>query len=610
MKKTYISKLLAMLTAVCLLLSVLAAVPVSADTTTPDGTTVLYKEMPVGTQTRGNETRLVMKITGDEDVIAGYEEVGFYVTIDGATERIAVDSLYDSFYNNGSLVTATDLGCTYVAILELGVLAPYTKVQAQGYVVTEAQQTAGDPAVIKGNVDIKLPNVATYTYRVGNENNVSLSNLFNAAPYAKVKPAKLAISTENVSGTATAAYTANATDWTAGTVKFDGTGTVKMTVDYAVDKPVELNLEVVNATNVTTATDATANDVVLLQDCGLGNNMITVSGGHTFYGNGFKISCTGTGVRNAYNGYPEGFVNVVNGTLDNVQVVSKVFPKGYLFKSSGSEYVSEPGNVSASSDATRERYDYQWSAIAVSGDSTVSNCYAYGARNNLYIGAGNVKIDNCTFECGALANIQINSNDQGTVEFNDLTTVQYPVTDGFGVGNTMLGGGIVIGSGEQSGATTETNPKLSFTGSLNQYNWVCTDDEVSSSVIKSIINTACSQSAYQHSADGKNYVNMGIMVLNSTNMTIDPMPAGYSLRSVSVLNRNGKVCSVNAGEGTVDRSFNAATPYTYTANKQGLSTPAVTYSDVNDSRTFAAAAYNTENGTSDYKLMVKLADGE
>ena len=610
MKKNGISKALAIITVICLLLSAFAAVPVSADTTTPDGETTLYKEMAVGTQTRGNETRLVMKITGDEDVIAGYEEVGFYVTIDGETTCVAVDCIYDSFYNDGNLVTAADLGCTYVAILELGSLIPSTKVLAQGYFVDDAQKTAGDPTVIKGNVDIKLPNVEVYTYRVGNENNVSLSNLFNAAPYAKVKPAKLAISTENVSGTASAVYTANATDWTAGTVKFDGTGTVKMTVDYAADKPVELNLEVVNATNVTAATDATDKDVVLLQNCGLGNSMITVSGGHTFYGNGFKISCSGTGVRNAYNGYTEGFVNVVNGTLDNVQVVSKVFPKGYLFKSTGSEYISEPGNVSDSSDATRTRYDYQWSAIAVSGDSTVSNCYAYGARNNLFIGNGNVKVDNCTFECGALANIQICGNDQGTVEFNDLTTVQYPVTDDFGVGNTMLGGGILIGMGQQDGASTETNPKLSFTGSLNQYNWVSSSDTVTSSVIRSILNSAVSQTAYQHTANGETYVNMGILVLNNTNMTIDPMPAGYSLKTVSVLSRTGKACSLNAGEGTVDRSFNAATPYTYTANKQGLSTPTVTYSDVTDSRTFTASGYNGENGTFDYKLMVKLTDGE
>ncbi|MCQ2448764.1 MAG: hypothetical protein MJ132_01050, partial [Clostridia bacterium] len=77
--------------------------------------------------------RLVMKLCADAETIEAYDSVAFKVVINGVEETIAVDCVYDSFYNNGSLVTAANLNCTYVAILEIGNVSGKT-VSVQGIV--------------------------------------------------------------------------------------------------------------------------------------------------------------------------------------------------------------------------------------------------------------------------------------------------------------------------------------------------------------------------------------------------------------------------------------------------------------------------------------------
>ncbi len=91
-------------------------------------------QLQIGKQTKGESTRLIMKICGDASVIEAYDSVGFKLVIDGVAQEINVDSVYDSFYNNGKLVTAESLGCTYVAILEIGNINTATSVTAQGMI--------------------------------------------------------------------------------------------------------------------------------------------------------------------------------------------------------------------------------------------------------------------------------------------------------------------------------------------------------------------------------------------------------------------------------------------------------------------------------------------
>ncbi|MCQ2449187.1 MAG: hypothetical protein MJ132_03220, partial [Clostridia bacterium] len=87
----------------------------------------------IGTQTKNGQTRLVMKLCADAETIEAYDSVAFKVTINGVEETIAVDCVYDSFYNGGALVTAESIDCTYVAILEIGNISGKT-VTVQGVI--------------------------------------------------------------------------------------------------------------------------------------------------------------------------------------------------------------------------------------------------------------------------------------------------------------------------------------------------------------------------------------------------------------------------------------------------------------------------------------------
>ncbi|MCQ2449732.1 MAG: tyrosine-protein phosphatase [Clostridia bacterium] len=91
-------------------------------------------DLIIGTQKKGNSTRLVMKLCADAETIEAYETVGFKIVVDGIEQTVALESVYDSFYNNGSLVTTANLNCTYVAIYEIGNISGASSVTVQGII--------------------------------------------------------------------------------------------------------------------------------------------------------------------------------------------------------------------------------------------------------------------------------------------------------------------------------------------------------------------------------------------------------------------------------------------------------------------------------------------
>ncbi len=91
-------------------------------------------DLVIGTQTKNGSTRLVMKLCADAETIEAYDSVAFKVVINGVEETINVDCVYDSFYNNNTLVKASDIDCTYVAIYEIGSIADATSVTVQGVI--------------------------------------------------------------------------------------------------------------------------------------------------------------------------------------------------------------------------------------------------------------------------------------------------------------------------------------------------------------------------------------------------------------------------------------------------------------------------------------------
>ena len=372
--------------------------------------------------------------------------------------------------------------------------------------VTNLDITQGDQESSVKKFETKF--TGDYLYRVGNQNEFTIGNLFAAKSGATINNAGVYVRIDKhyddheVSCT----FTANTTDWTKGTLKFEGTGVVDITIqDYDYCEPTVLHLEVIDAYNAASDNSirsATDYDVALISD--ITDSNITVSDGHTFYGNGFELEYTGDGsYRSAAVSY--GFVTVTTGgTLDHVDVMCEIFPKSYA-------YTSE---MTADSSG---RYPYGYSAIVVSGNSTISNCYVYGARNNIQVGPGNVTITNTVTECGSLSNIHIKNAGGNTVTLDNVTTIQYQTTSTFDTTAKVLGFGVMVGLPDST-----SYPTIELTGDFVQHNWVTSDDiDVSNTYAKSAIEAALKVEEYQHTnSKGDTTVNTGIAYLNTIERTI------------------------------------------------------------------------------------------
>ncbi len=356
--------------------------------------------------------------------------------------------------------------------------------------------------------ETKFVNYKNYLYRVGNQNAIAISDIFKLKDGFSVDLESFNVTVDGMEGTP---FTKGNT-WETSTLNFSGfTGVVKVTIS---DGPT-IPLEVVDAVNATAATSATSNNVVLLSDISGG---FTVSGRYTVYGNGFTLNYTGNG-QYLNNGLKQGVVTVSeNGTLDNLRIKASIYPSAYIYygkPAANFEYV-QGGPSTVEGDKTR--YHYQLSAVAVSGNGTISNCYIYGGRNNIFVNTGDVTIKDTILECGTVANVQIQSNASHTITLENVTTIQHQVKATIGdTSKVMLGAGILVGP-----ETTE-NPKIVLNGDFKQYNWVNEDDAyaVSNVIAQTIINGAIEATNYNHTINGKKASNLGIIYMNEFNTTDD-----------------------------------------------------------------------------------------
>jgi len=386
-----------------------------------------------------------------------------------------------------------------------------------------------------------------YINRVGNIGTVALGKLFTAEDGIGNN---ITIKFETVIGA-----TVNETEimdtkenWAARTVQFGNTGIIRATIsDDNFSTPVTQYLEVVDAVNATTATSATSNNVVLLNDISSG---FTVSGRYAVYGNGFTLNYTGIG-QYLNNGLKQGVVTVSeNGILDNLRIKASIYPAAYLYYD---EVKQGPSTV----EGDKTRYHYQLSAVAASDNATVSNCYIYGGRNNIFVDTGDVTIKNSILECGTLSNVQIQSTSSYTVTIENVTTIQHQVNPT--LGNTelvMLGAGIIVGP------DMEQNPTIVLNGTFKQYNWVNKDDSkaVTNSTAQAIIGTALEATDFNHTINGKTASNLGIIYLNADDVKVtNNTGLPYEHGAVTMMGQNGQVYSLkNATEKQIYSDYESA----------------------------------------------------
>ena len=450
--------------------------------------------------------------------------------------------------------------------------------------------------------DTVFPEVDAYLYRVGNMNAVSMSSLFAAKTDVEIG-GNVTVHVESLlDNERTGFYSLAAnSNWAASKLDFadDFTGPVRVTItdddEYCI--PTTLYMEVVDAMNATSASSATAYDVVLLNNCGFGS--ITVSGGHTLYGNGFTMTCTSDSVATDRN---YSFVTLENGTLDNVQIKTPNFSYAVLYDSNK----KESGNISETDSSGKTRYYNIRSAVLASGDSKILNSYVSGGRAAIYLIGGELLVDNSTIEGGAAANIHIESAIGLTLR--DVTLIQEPKTASVHDTSKTLMGLSVVAMCDDKGFSTP----ITLEGTLTQYAWACKDyKQYVPSGGQSLVDVVLKKSSYLHSityAGGvaKDSINLGFLYMPSAEKApVEPVANGMMIDKrtdaaekpygAADINGSAYVYSYSNAKGTAAEFANKPV---YCATEQAPARPVVSFKDLSDARTFETAFDSTKGWVS------------
>ena len=361
-----------------------------------------------------------------------------------------------------------------------------------------------------------------FLYRVGNKNDVALGTLFAEINADAVKDSAVSVTFENVAGSASGTYTANQTKWENGVIRFSGAGLVKVIItdnDYCIST--ELYLEVINATNLTSATGTTTGgDFVLLKDV---NTSTYVNYWNcTLYGNGFTYSLNGAPTTYKQS-QGHGILITNNAILDNLVIVGDVYP-------AYGAYTNQ---------------DYYNAAVDVVGDTTIQNCYIANCAAPVKA-RSNVTIKDSTLYGGTVANLIITS---GTATLENVTTANYDD------GRELVGMGIVV---HKDAPKTTT---LVLNGKLTQYNFIsegkALTDEYAKKLFSAMFSDSCKQ--YHFGTSPNRYANTGIVSMTTNfnrNNIEDNANTGYAIASVRVDGNDGYVYSQLNTSGSVNNNYN------------------------------------------------------
>lgn len=329
-----------------------------------------------------------------------------------------------------------------------------------------------------------------FLFRVGNQNAFPIGSLFKAKDNANINTDGVYVSvTSMVEGVEiTGDFKWNESDWTQSTLKINGTGLAKISIqDYDFCRTTTLYVEVVDATNVTAYSELKNKNSVLLNDVTMSSDGSYYLSGATLYGNGFKFDVS----KGAYDssGYTSSnyLVGLNNAILDNVQITGAVYTKyGATIKD-----------------------DYNRAVVLSSGNNTITNCYISNCASPIRVNGGNVEIVNTTLKGGNFANLDIRN---GHVILDNITTInQVKGNDKAEDETVVVGLGVVVYYENVLNTTT-----VEVKNGITQYNHLSkkqAETYITDATAK-LLTTAMFNSEYssiQYSAGSDTWVNAGIL---------------------------------------------------------------------------------------------------
>ncbi|MBQ7378953.1 MAG: hypothetical protein IJW70_04645 [Clostridia bacterium] len=453
-------------------------------------------------------------------------------------------------------------------------------------------------------------NNGDFLHRVGNQNTVTLGSLFKAKEDASI--GTVSVTFENVAGNASGTFTANNSDWTKGTIQFSGTGVVKVTIkdDDTYCTPTVLYLEVVDAVNATGATNATANNVVLLNNCGFSS--LEVSGGYALYGNGFTMTCSSDSYATDRT---YAFVELKGGTLDNVKIVTPNFSHAILYEGNK----TENENPSYTDAAGKTRYYNIRSAVLVSATSKITNSYISGGRAAIYATSGTLTVENSTIYGGAVANIQAEAS--SSLVLKDVTLIQKPIKANVNdTSKTVMGFSVVTMCG-----TDGVGTPITLQGYLHQYAWVNSDYAAYvPSDAQDIVTNALKNESFVHKItyeDGvtRDSINLGFAYMpngtatsaknmNDERLQSEQEKMPYETTTVDV-GISSMAPSIYTYKNTHGTDVSVQTEPSYVANTQGIVLPTIKFEDVNENCVFTTT-YDATKAAWKSTLKVDVDAGE
>ncbi len=340
---------------------------------------------------------------------------------------------------------------------------------------------------------VNFENTDKYLYRVGNGNAVALSSLFSALEGKNINNSGVYVSVEKLDENTdvTGTFTANTTDWTKGTLKLEGTGLVRLTIqDYDYCTPTELLLEVVDGKNVTKYSELNNGNCVLISDITMPSNGQYYLSNAAFYGNGFIFDVTAgkhgdTNKGSISNNY---VICLKDAILDNVKVV-------------GSVYTSYGAMV---------KDDYNFPIVLSTGKDVISNSYISNGSAPIRVNNANLTVENTLLKGGNFANLDIRN---GKVVLDNVTTINQVGLNDTANGTVVVGLGIVSYYENVLDTTT-----ITIKNGIKQYNHMQESDAdyIKDSTAKTLFNAMFDYAdAIYTDGSGNKWINTGIISMSS-----------------------------------------------------------------------------------------------